>query len=237
MSLKSNIGLLDHVLKAYKAHWKYVWGTYGQIGTKKLLNDKFVQYPNYKATWGSYLLEHENEFIGIPWGDCGGLIESYLMLNADGKLIYDPSKDFTDTSFYNTATKKDRIETIPEIPGIAVWFKGHIGIYIGDGYVIESRGTAYGVVKTFLRDRPWTHWLQLSQLTYLKDENDADILIDTKNNKLTVEGNTIDIVAGIIDSRTVVEIKATLDALSKVFDFNYALGWDNINKIAKIYKK
>ena len=37
------------------------------------------------------------------------------------------------------------IETIPEQPGISVHFNGHTGIYIGNGQVVEARGTFYGV--------------------------------------------------------------------------------------------
>ena len=30
---------------------------------------------------------------------------------------------------------------MPDIPGLAVWHDGHIGVYIGDGYVIEAMNT------------------------------------------------------------------------------------------------
>ena len=44
---------------------------------------------------------------------------------------------------------------MPDIPGIAVFMPGHVGLYVGGGYVVEARGFAYGVVKTRLNDRPW----------------------------------------------------------------------------------
>lgn len=44
---------------------------------------------------------------------------------------------------------------MPDIPGIAVFMSGHVGLYIGNGEVIEARGFAYGVVKTKLKDRKW----------------------------------------------------------------------------------
>ena len=28
---------------------------------------------------------------------------------------------------------------MPDIPGIAVWHQGHIGVYIGNGYVIHAK--------------------------------------------------------------------------------------------------
>jgi len=67
---------------------------------------------------------------------------------------------------FDTATVKGTIDTMPEIPGIAVWHDGHIGVYIGNGEVIEAMGTQYGVVKTQLAGRGWTHWLQIPYIAY-----------------------------------------------------------------------
>ena len=39
------------------------------------------------------------------------------------------------------------MDTLPEIPGIALRFDGHVGVYIGGGYAVEARGFNYGCVK------------------------------------------------------------------------------------------
>ena len=69
---------------------------------------------------------------------------------------------------YENATEKGSIDSMPEIPGLAVWHTGHIGIYIGNGEVIEAMGTRYGVVRTYLDDGSWTHWLKIPYITYLE---------------------------------------------------------------------
>ena len=69
---------------------------------------------------------------------------------------------------YYAAPEKGSIETIPEIPGLAVWHEGHIGIYIGNGEVIEAMGTRYGVVKTVLANGSWTDWLKIPGITYIE---------------------------------------------------------------------
>ena len=67
---------------------------------------------------------------------------------------------------YYTASESGPISTIPEIPGLAVWHDGHIGVYIGSGEVIEAMGTNYGVVKTQLASRGFTHWLKVAYINY-----------------------------------------------------------------------
>ena len=71
---------------------------------------------------------------------------------------------------YNNATVKGDMSTMPDTPGLAVWHSGHIGVYIGNGEVIEAMGTKYGVVKTQLSERSWTAWLQVPYINYISEE-------------------------------------------------------------------
>lgn len=56
--------------------------------------------------------------------------------------------------------------SMPDTPGLAVWKSGHIGVYIGNGEVIEAMDTRYGVVKTKLQGRGWIHWLEVPGIKY-----------------------------------------------------------------------
>ena len=67
---------------------------------------------------------------------------------------------------YYNAREYGPISTMPDIPGLAVWHEGHIGVYIGGGQVVEAMGTRYGVVKTELVGRGWTHWLKVPYINY-----------------------------------------------------------------------
>lgn len=58
------------------------------------------------------------------------------------------------------------MKTMPELPGIALRFDGHVGYYIGGGYAVEWRGFAYGCVKTKVSGRKWTHWYKLPFIDY-----------------------------------------------------------------------
>ena len=63
--------------------------------------------------------------------------------------------------------KKGTIDTLPDVPGVLLYHVNssgtmtHTGVYIGDGYAVEARAAKYGVVKTAVKDRTWTHWAAL----------------------------------------------------------------------------
>lgn len=67
---------------------------------------------------------------------------------------------------YYAASVSGTIDTMPDNPGLAVWKDGHIGVYIGNGEVIEATGTSKGVVKTKLSERSFTHWLKIEYINY-----------------------------------------------------------------------
>ena len=88
-------------------------------------------------------------------------------------LVYYAYKDLvkiriprTANEMYHAASVSGTIDTIPETPGLAVWHEGHIGVYIGNGEVVEAMGTRYGVVKTKLEGARWTHWLKIPYISY-----------------------------------------------------------------------
>lgn len=64
------------------------------------------------------------------------------------------------------ATEKGTIDTMPDIPGIAVWMDGHIGIYVGGGQTIHAANTELGVIMTPLAQSGWTHWLKIPYTPY-----------------------------------------------------------------------
>lgn len=158
----NNIGLVKHCKKALEEKWGYVWGTFGQILTPALLEYKLKQYPLEIGRYKDYI---QSNYLGKRTVDCIGLIKSYLWW--DGKNpLYKAETDKTADGFFQMAVEKGNIGTLPDICGIAVYYKGHVGVYIGNGKVIEARGTKYGVVETNLVDRPWTHWFKVPFVKY-----------------------------------------------------------------------
>lgn len=170
---KNNLDLVQWAIGAEKAHWGYVYGTYGTVLSKKIFEEKLAQYPNEVGSYEDFIQE---TWLGGRTADCVGLIKGYSWYDPVGKTIMIGTNGMPDISadamFENTA-EKGSIDTIPELPGLAVWQPGHIGVYIGNGEVIEAMGTKYGVVRTQLTDGRWTHWLKIPYISYMEQEKTA----------------------------------------------------------------
>lgn len=105
------------------------------------------------------ILDTDKKTITLPW-NYREKLEAYNKMVMD--ISGDESKKKNFKSFVDDVWK----ECMPDIPGLAVWHDGHIGVYIGGGQVIEAMGTKYGVVKTELAGRGWTHWLKIPYINY-----------------------------------------------------------------------
>ena len=163
--MKSNIELVKHCEMALREKWGYVWGTFGQVLTPALFEQKKKQYPSGVGNYQTFI---KANWLNKRSADCIGLIKSYLWWNG-GNIKYVASQDKNADMTYNSAKEKGAINGIPEIPGILVWKKGHIGVYIGKGMVIEARGTTAGVIKSPLKGNGgagWTHWLKSPYINY-----------------------------------------------------------------------
>lgn len=158
--------LVAYAIHAWESGWGYVWGTYGNVLTDSLFDYKLEQYPDGVGNYEDFI---EANWLGGRTTDCVGLIKGYGWLDPDSLTIgyaTNGMPDYGANQMYRSASVSGTIDTIPEIPGLAVWCDGHIGVYIGNGEVIEAMGTRYGVVKTKLADRNWTHWLKIEYINY-----------------------------------------------------------------------
>ena len=165
-STKNSADLATYAIHAWESGWGYVWGTFGCVLTDSLFASKLAQYPEGVGKYEAFIREN---WLGCRTTDCVGLIKGYGWLNPDTLSIdyaTNGMPDFSANQMYYSASESGAIDTIPEIPGLAVWHDGHIGVYIGNGEVIESMGTKYGVVKTQLTGRGWTHWLKVAFIDY-----------------------------------------------------------------------
>ena len=171
---KTPEGLIKHAQKAFNEKWWYVWGPFGNKLTESLLETKAKQYPLYNG--GANKTIHKKH-LGQTACDCVGLIKGYCMWSdKENKPIYRADLDYNTGMMNDAATQKGTIDTIPERAGICVYMQGHVGVYIGNGWVIECAGNR-GAVKTPLRGKgatAWTHWMECPFIDYSKIEEEVD---------------------------------------------------------------
>lgn len=158
--------LVEWAKQAYAKKWGYVWGTYGEVLAESMLNGKVSQYPDEVGSKADFIKTH---WLGRRTADCIGLIKGYGWLNTQtGTIEYGTNgmPDIGADTMFNNATEKGTIDTLPEIPGLALWHSGHIGIYIGDGKVIHAANTQAGVIISDVSGSGFTHWLKIPYIDY-----------------------------------------------------------------------
>lgn len=177
MAKKSAAGLVAWAEEAYKDGWVYWYGTCGYACTESLLNRKAKQYPDHYGD--SRMAKYKKHIAeGRVCSDCIGLFKSYAW-DKDGDIDTRASSygsnsqpDHGAKTTLNKCKVKGDISTIPEIPGLAVWTKtgGHIGVYVGGGYVVEARGFSYGVQRNKLSSRAFVTWGLYPYVEYTEEQ-------------------------------------------------------------------
>ena len=167
---KNNLDLVLWAENAADKGWGYVYGTYGTVLDNSLLDSKITQYPEEVGGNEDFIREN---WLWKRTADCVGLIKGYSWYDTETQktlLVSNGMPDIGADTMYENATKKGTIDTIPEIPGLAVWKEGHIGVYIGGGKVVEAYGTTTGVIRSELADGGWSHWLKIPYINYVEQE-------------------------------------------------------------------
>ena len=163
----------------------YWYGTCGYSCSESLLGRKAKQYPSH---YGSGRMSRYKADIaaGQICADCvGGAIKwAFWSDLGTHKNVYksngcpDTSADGMFRHCKNEGMAWGEIGTLPDKPGVAVRFSGHVGVYVGNGEVVEWRGFKYGCVVTKVGSRGWTHWYELPWV----ECGEADAEFDTSTN-------------------------------------------------------
>ena len=163
--MKTGQGLAEYALAQLgRPYW---WGCFGQRADGALYAQKKKQYPGYYTA-----ADFQGQY-GQKVHDCVGLIKGYLWCDSpDGYPKYNAAQDVAVEGLYRKCSRKGSITTMPETPGICVFMAnmGHVGVYIGNGEVVEAMGHAYGVVKTKVAGRGWAYWGMPEWIDYGAEE-------------------------------------------------------------------
>ena len=149
------IAKLEEIVSKYKT--KYAWGCFGCPLTQAMVDSKARQYPDWynaakkrelieagkQGAWG---FDCVNVIKGILWGWHGDRSKSWGGAEYNSGGVPDINADQMINRCSGVSSDFSNI-----VPGEAVWLPGHIGVYIGNGVVIESTPIwKNGVQKTAL---------------------------------------------------------------------------------------
>ncbi|MDR1913673.1 MAG: C40 family peptidase [Clostridiales bacterium] len=168
--IKSNTGLVEYVNKALSEKWRYAWGGYGQKATDGVVESLVRQYPIVNTIWREYMMGAVMDNTRLS--DCFGLVKGYLFTDKNETLIYNKTYDVNTALAYNRAEEKGVLSTMPDIPGVILYKKGHVGIYCGEGLFIEMLGHGVGMREGGVSNgkitsgSEFTNWFKDVNITY-----------------------------------------------------------------------
>jgi hypothetical protein len=155
--------LIEKFRQALDNDWGYIWGTAGV---------KWTQAKQDAAT-REQTVKYGSKWIGHYVADCSGLFSwAFKQL---GSTMYHGSdtmfRKYTTASGTLSAGKRMDGQELKEGTAVFVWKEAekkysHVGLYIGDGYVIEAASTQSGVIKSKASNKRWTHWGELKDVNY-----------------------------------------------------------------------
>lgn len=159
--MKTASGLIAYAMSV-KDKYVYMYGNNGWTITESLIQQKANQYPKIYTNTYINKLRKDIGKIGI---DCSGLIDTYIGVDksADG--------------WYSEAKERGLIKTMPDIAGILVHHTGHIGIYIGNGQVIEANGIDRDIIVRNISEGNWVRWSKCPLLDYDTIKQEADKVV------------------------------------------------------------
>lgn len=171
----------------------YMWGTFGHVVKDSLIESKAKQYPERYSDSRQSNLEKlvEKDYWGF---DCVGLIKGILWgwngnrAKSYGGAVYQANgvpDSSANTIFKKCAEQSSDFSNV-EV-GEAVWMDGHIGIYVGNGLVVEATNkwkdgvqiTACNCSKTGYNRRDWTKHGKLPYVEYVKEKPAKNIVEET----------------------------------------------------------
>ena len=151
---------------AYDNKWGYIINTAGILWTQAKQN----------ATTSATAKEYGSQWIGHYVADCSGLFT--WAFNQLGGFMYHGSNTMWSSYCTSKGKLKNGKRSDGQIlkPGTAVFVlkgtsdRSHVGLYIGNGEVIEASSTKVGVIKTKITNTKWCEWGELKGVEYTVTE-------------------------------------------------------------------
>jgi len=198
--------LIAKFRQALEEKWGYIWGTAGEKWTAEKQKELEKTTDANRAQGRQY----GSKWIGHRVADCSGLFSwAFRQL---GGIIYHGSDTMYRKYCVNKGelSKGKRTDRGTLKPGTAVFVwngssYSHVGLYAGNGIVIEAMSTLKGVTTTKVTAGKWTHWGEVTGVDYAGDNAELRMQNAELNaeNRLTIrrgsKGETVAEMQGILE--------------------------------------
>ena len=183
--------LIEKFQYALNNKWGYIWGTAGVKWTAAKQAELEKTTDSDRANGRKY----GKKWIGHMVADCSGLF-SWAFKQLGGTMYHG-----SNTMYLKWCSDKGKLDNGKRTdgkslkPGTAVFVwngknYSHVGLFIGDGTVIEAKGTIFGVTTSKVSDTKWTHWGELNGVDYGSNSSSTSISTPatTKDDNLSTDG-------------------------------------------------
>ena len=164
--------------KALADKWGYIWGQAGSLWTEA----------RQKAATREQTVKYGKKWIGHYVADCSGMF-SWAFKKLGGYMYHGSNTMWKKYVVAKGALSKGKRTDGQELkPGTAVFKNSgtnyyHVGLYIGNGTVIEAKGTSSGVVTSAVST--WHAWGEMKGVDY------SDVSTDTPAVQPTEEDSAL----------------------------------------------
>ena len=176
--------LIGKFRQALDEHWGYIWGTAGEAWTEAKQKELEKTTDSSRAQGRKY----GSKWIGHTVADCSGLF-SWAFKKLGGTMYHG-----SDTMYRKYCVNKGELSkgkrtdqgTLKPGTAVFVWngsSYSHVGLYVGDGIVIEAMGTLKGVTTTKVSAGKWTHWGELAGIDYVNAGQNEQLTINNEQLK------------------------------------------------------
>lgn len=159
----STTALMEKFQFALDNDYGYIYGAAGEVWTAA----------KQASATREQTIKYGKQWIGHNVADCSGLF-SWAFKQLGGYMYHGSDTMYKQyCTAKGTLTKGKRSDGQELKPGTAVfvWKKadqkyGHVGLFIGNGIVIEAASTQKGVITSKVTDKKWSNWGELKGVDY-----------------------------------------------------------------------
>lgn len=226
----NNIEFVEKLKKLVNTPSHYAKGCFLQKATNNFINQKAKQYPSWYTTSKIEELKALDDVTLLS--DCCGMVKGILWGYPNTIYTSNGVPDQDETTMFNKCNNKSSDFNKIEI-GELCWMPGHVGVYAGDGLVIECTNAWEHEIlySSFIKGksnhyRVWNKHGKLPYIDYIEEDKKLfRVQVDTDWLEVHKSYDTIK----VYRDRPALDILETKDNFGRTSD-----GWIDLTKCKRV---